>query len=129
MRKNFKFPLQPTTCYCTLLSVLWGCSQSAGYAFSPGLHVTQAFVTGPDVHGPRLLLLWSAHGSTLLFLGLQGWEPQLTHSVSYHRRLLGGNSFILSLLQVTLRTYVPVQGNSSSLWKEHICTPWVTGGA
>lgn len=53
--------------------MLWGCSQSAGYAFSPGLHVTQAFVTGPDVYGPRLLLLWSAHGSTLLFLGLQGW--------------------------------------------------------
>ena len=60
--------------------------------------------------------------------GSRAGQPQLTHSVSYHRGLLGGNSFILSLLQMTLRTYVPVQGNSSSLWKEHICTPWVTRG-
>ena len=42
MRKIFKFPLQPTTYYCMLLSVVWGCSRLAGYAFSPSLHITQA---------------------------------------------------------------------------------------
>ena len=54
-------------------------------------------------------------------------QPQLTRSVSYHRGLCLGTLSIF-LLQMTLHTYVPVQGNSSSLWNEHICTPWVTGG-
>ena len=65
-----------------------------------------------------------AHSSSW---GSSASQPQLIRSISYHQGLCLGTLSIY-LLQMTLHTYVPVQGNSSSLWNEHICTPWVTGG-